>query len=301
MSETKELTLLERAAVALGSSAYEVELREIVQTSKDIIIIKNADARDECHAALMRLVNIRGAIKKTGKEARDDATKFNKAVISEEDRLIEICEPEETRLRNLRDIWDDIIAKEKQAKIDAEIARIAMIKARIDYIRRTPMVQANYSSKKIGASIAALSTYVVEDLFEEFKEEVEEVIQDSIESLRVLFKAAKEKEDAAAKLLEDQVQIERQRVELAAAQNRLKEQQAGIDAQLEAIEREKLEKIQPVISAPIAAVVAQQMTLESAFDEPNESPGREAILDVLRDNFMADDETIIGWIKFITW
>jgi hypothetical protein len=60
----------------------------------------------------------RTAVEKTGKKARVDAIEFSKAVIAEENRLIAITRPEEIRLQDLRNDYDD-----EQARI-AEEARI---------------------------------------------------------------------------------------------------------------------------------------------------------------------------------
>ncbi|HEP6279877.1 TPA: hypothetical protein VDA67_006478, partial [Burkholderia vietnamiensis] len=48
---TTELTVVERAAVALTSSERETSLRELVAKSTDMVEIKNAAARDQVHGA----------------------------------------------------------------------------------------------------------------------------------------------------------------------------------------------------------------------------------------------------------
>ena len=68
-----ELTLPQRAAVALGSSEHEIKLHELVKSSSDIIEVKNVDGRDQAHRVGMNLKNARTAITKTGKAAREDA------------------------------------------------------------------------------------------------------------------------------------------------------------------------------------------------------------------------------------
>ena len=83
----------------------------------------------------MALASARIAISKTGKAARDDATKFSKAVIAEEASLIEITAAEEKRLLALRDAWDEQVAIEKAAKEQAERERITEIHRRIAEIR----------------------------------------------------------------------------------------------------------------------------------------------------------------------
>lgn len=118
--ESTALTVVERAALALGTTKLEGDLRTLATKHADIKVIKDKAGREQCHSAMMDLQNTRTAITKTGKTARDDANAFAKAVISEEGRLIAIIEPEEKRLRSLRDGWDD--AREAEAAAARERA-----------------------------------------------------------------------------------------------------------------------------------------------------------------------------------
>ena len=69
MTATTELTLPQRAAVALGAAEHEKQLILLVAESKTITEIKNADGRTQCHAAYMKLKNARVAIAATSKTA----------------------------------------------------------------------------------------------------------------------------------------------------------------------------------------------------------------------------------------
>lgn len=129
------LTLQQRAAVALGSAQIRIDLAEMAKKSLGITEIKNAAGRAECHSAAMALADARIAITKTGKAAREDAVKFGKAVIAEEESLISITSPEEKRLLALRDAYDAKIAAEKAERERLERARITAIHERIAEIR----------------------------------------------------------------------------------------------------------------------------------------------------------------------
>ena len=131
MTTSTEMTIPERAAVALNSIKVTNELRELVASSADIVFVIDSAGREQAHRIGMNLKNARIAIEKAGKAARDDATKFSKGVIAEEARLVAIIEPEESRVFDLRDKWDAQIEAEKQAKIAAERLRIEGIQARI--------------------------------------------------------------------------------------------------------------------------------------------------------------------------
>lgn len=134
-AEQNALTLPQRAVVALNSSKTETELLELVKQSADIVAVNNMAGRDQAHRIGMNLKTARVVIEKTGKTAREDATAFSKAVIAEEKRLVEIIETEEARVFGLRDAWDTKVAAERQAVIDAEVARTSRIADCIQGIR----------------------------------------------------------------------------------------------------------------------------------------------------------------------
>lgn len=133
--ETTELTVQDRAALALNSSKTEQDLKALAIKNVNITEIKDKPGREQAHGAAMELKRARTTIAATAKAARDDATKFSKSVIEEEKRLIGIIEPEETRLLGLRDVWDaeqDRIKAEREA---AERARITAIHEKIAEIK----------------------------------------------------------------------------------------------------------------------------------------------------------------------
>ncbi len=67
------LRSVERASVALGSSALEIHLNDLVKKHADITAIANKDGREQVHAAAMVLRKQRTTIAAAGKGARDDA------------------------------------------------------------------------------------------------------------------------------------------------------------------------------------------------------------------------------------
>src|SRR3954468_24680793 len=131
-AQSTALTVQQRASIALGASEHEKKLRELAKQSTEITVITNPAGYQQLHAARMVLKNERVALEKLGKSARDDATKFSKAVIEEEKRLIAIIEPEEKRLQGIQDEHDSRIERERMAKIEAEQKRVAEIQSRIN-------------------------------------------------------------------------------------------------------------------------------------------------------------------------
>jgi hypothetical protein len=172
--ESKELTLPERAAVALGTAKHEQELIELVKKSESITVIKNVAGREQCHSALMMLRNARVVIEKIGKTAREDATQFSKAVIAEEKRLVAITQAEEVRLQDIRDAWDAAREAEKRAKEAAEANRLAAIRAKIEAFMLDAVTAAGGKSAQIAAYIDRLmATQITFEEFEELSGEAE--------------------------------------------------------------------------------------------------------------------------------
>lgn len=106
------------------------ELQEIANEAKKLYI---TDFTDKDQVALVRakrieLKGIRVDITKRGKELRDDANKFNQAVLAKEKELVGVISPEEQRLAKL----------EEEAAHKAEIEKrkkdLPLRKARLDEI-----------------------------------------------------------------------------------------------------------------------------------------------------------------------
>lgn len=212
---TTALTLPQRAAAALGTDKNEIQLRELVLNSIAIVHIKNSDARAECHSAYMTLKNARVNIEKTGKDARDDATKFSKAVIAEEGRLVAIISAEETRLQGLRDKWDADREAERQVRIEAERQRVAGIRDRIEAVRALPLHAAGKSSGAISQMIFQLAGTPDLASFEEFADEYKVVRFDVLDQLAKAETAQRDAEAEAARIIAEREELARLRAEAA--------------------------------------------------------------------------------------
>jgi hypothetical protein len=222
------LTLPQRAAVALNSSKTRAELIALVKKSSAIVEVKNTAGREECHSAAMSLVRARTSVEKIGKTARDDATKFSKAVIAEENELIAITKPEESRLLVLRDAWDNARAAERAEAERIERARITVIHARIADIKAMGLLALECrTSAKVEELIEKLVAMPI-DGFDEFDEEAatasgltlarmkeisDQKFEDEQERARV--KAEQAAEDVRLKA--ERAELDRERAEVAEA------------------------------------------------------------------------------------
>ena len=194
---TTAITVQERASVALKSPAAEKALRALVAGTIDIGAPTNRAGREQCHAAAMAALKARTEIVSAGKAARADATAFSKAVIAEEARLVAIIEPEEKRLKDLRDAWDAEQERIKHERERAEKARVDAILARIDEIRDKPVFASAGGIDVCRALIAWLDLPERKEGFDEFEKKAELAIETARAAV-VEILAAKEAEAAAA-------------------------------------------------------------------------------------------------------
>lgn len=249
---TTELTVTARAALALSSEQTRKDLQELVAKSANIVEVKNAAGRDECHGAAMALVRARTTITKTGKAAREDAAAFQKAVIAEEKALIAITEPEETRLLGLRDAWDQARAAEKAEAERIERLRIEQIHLRIADIREAGNLALQCRTSAMVESLIEKMTGQVLDGFDEFTEEAENTRTATLARMKEIsdIKLAEEQERArikaeqeaeAARLAAERAEnariaaeLERQRKEVAEAERIAAQERAEQEAKAKA-------------------------------------------------------------------
>ncbi|PTE02682.1 hypothetical protein [Pandoraea apista] len=285
-TEVTALTVVERAAVALGSDKLHGDLVALAKKSADITEIKNAAGREQCHAAMMALANTRTSITKTGKAARDDANAFSKAVIAEEKRLIDLIEPEEMRLRMLRDGWDEAREAEKRAKAEAEARRIAAIREHIDDIRSIATRMVGCASHAIAVEIEDLEAIgITLDRFQELTGEAEAARSETLDKLSSMYRAAldaeleaarikAEQEAEAARLAAEREELARLRAEAAqreaeaaaaraADEKRLAEERAAQEAELRA-KREAQERELAAERAEADRLARERLAAEEA-------------------------------------
>lgn len=198
---TQEITVLslpERAAVALGESANVAKLHDLVKLSSAILLVNSKPGRDEAHRAGMVLAKTRTTITASGKAARADATAFSKAVIAMEADLIAIIEPEESRVLALRDGWDAAEQAAKDARIAAEVARVAAIRGDIQAIYAIPTSCIGENSSMIYATIEALeATDTSPARFAEFAPDAARAAGETMDVITAMYHKALDGEAAA--------------------------------------------------------------------------------------------------------
>lgn len=241
-----ELTVQQRAAVALESSKAAAELQALAESSKGITAITNRAGRDECHSAAMAATKARTGIVQAGKAARDDATRFSKAVIAEEARLVAIIQPEESRLKALRDEWDAEAAREKAAKAEAERLRVLEITQRIALMKLAASNAAHFSVSSEGAAgiLSAVEEIEIDSSFAEFFGEAKETHAAAVADIRATVEAKRAAEEAAAKAQNERILAKIAAEEAARVAEQVRKEEAAAakaKADAEAAERERVE------------------------------------------------------------
>jgi DNA repair exonuclease SbcCD ATPase subunit len=237
-----ELTVIQRAAVALGSSKATVELTELAAASKSITAVTNAAGRTECHTACMKARAARIAVEGIAKDAREDAKNFSVAVIAEEKRLVAIIEPEEKRLKTLRDDFDAKIEADKEAKKQAEAKRIAAITARITAIKETVVAAAMKDPAGIKELIDNLESIVVDGTFGEFTGLATVAKTDTLNKLRELLTSKAAQAAEQLRLAEERAVEERRLADERAKLEAERKEADRIQAQRDAIARAEREQ-----------------------------------------------------------
>ena len=253
-----QLTVQERAAVALRSSNAEAELLALVDASKGITAPTNKAGRDECHSAAMTARNARTAITKASKSAREDAVQFSKAVIAEEARLVAIIKPEEDRLIVFRDEFDDEQDRIKAKKAEENRARVERILSRIEQIKKLAIRAAHFSASAERAAelLAVARETEVDATFAEFYGEAVEAKASAIAEISEVVHAKGAAEAAAKKAEADRVEAERLR--------RIADAEAKAKADQEAKEREEARKAEDAKRAEADRIAAEQRKAEDA-------------------------------------
>lgn len=260
-----ELTLTERAALALGTPKHETELVLLVAESRTIEAIKNKDGREQCHSMAMQLKTARTSIQKAGKMAREDAQAFSKAVIAEEKRLIDIIEPDEKRLLSLRDAYDAEQERIKQEAIEAERLRVQQIKEKIALLQNAPLMYATATHAQVELALDNLSATVIDSTYAEFQAEALNALHQATAKMQELSDAAHQREQEAARVQAEREALSKMRAEIEARrleQERLAaEEKAKQDAEMQA-QRAAMEAERKVLEAQAQALREQAAQME---------------------------------------
>lgn len=251
-TEIAALPPADRAALVLNSAKTEADLKQLATSLKAVTTVNSPAGREQAHALAMTARTARTTIEKAGKAARDDATKFSRAVIAEEDRLIEIIQPEETRVLGLRNAWDAAEAARKEAEAQKERERIAAHQAVVTQIKSYPGLARECRTAFMASTLITKLTDIDVSGLEEFAEAAQAAMNEARDSMvkivdqKIAAEAEqariKAEQEAEAARLAEQARIQaEQQAELLAMQARMKAQQEELDRQAAAMAKQAAE------------------------------------------------------------
>jgi hypothetical protein len=251
-----------RAVIALKASKTEFDMRAMVAKHAGLVEIKDKAGREQVHGAAMELMRARTAVKRVADEVRDDAKKFNAAVIAEEKRLAAIVEGEETRLKALRDAWDTEQENIKREAEKRDRERVMAITERIAAIRGTAArASACRTSERVSAILDSLMTTDLTG-FDEFEAEAHAAFTMAKESVTTIRDAKLADEEAArvaqAEREAEQRRMDAQRAELEAKEAAQKAEADRLAAQAAEIERLRAEMEAQRATIPVVVAPEQQ-------------------------------------------
>lgn len=236
-------------------------LQAIADSTKDITA---TDHRDSAKMALVKearqkLVKARTTIEKLGKKMRDGSNAFNKRVITEEDRLIAIIEPEELRLK----------------AIEAEAAALALKEERMALLpeRRERLKPYMEASLILDEVLCDLDNIQFEAFFNT-------AVAMHNESVAAAVKAEQDAKQAALDAQQKQIDEEKQRIK-DADDKRIRDEQEAKDKK-EQEEREKVAVEERAAKALIARTNARFALLSKIGFVPEGNGAHFQLLDISR-------------------
>lgn len=189
------------------------ELTAMVEATKDI---SATDLKDKKQIEIVKenrisLMKARTKITKIGKELREEAVAFQKAVIAKEKELIGIIEPEEDRLSKIEDDAKRIFTRE---------ARIALLPERREKLLNIGVTDFDVTDEQL----IAMDNISFDSFCNEKVALIQRIEQEKIDADKRLIEEEKNKiartkeiEEAKAKAVEDEKKRQAEQEELAKA------------------------------------------------------------------------------------
>lgn len=228
--------------------------------------------------------------------------------------------------------------QERQAKIDAEVKRVAAIQGRIEDMRSIVTGSVGRDSTVIQRHIDDIERAVIDESFEEYQPAAQDAKDASLGRLRQMYAAAVEQEAERARIKAEREELARlrkeadernaaERARIAEEERKAKEVRDAESARVAAEQRERQKVIDAEnarvreaneaaakierdrLAAERAELAAAQEALRKAQAPPPAAPTRRGvavkiptaaeIVDVLAKHYRARPDTILDWLRSI--
>ena len=249
----------QRACEVLESSATEQYLRSLSEQYTSITEVKDKAGRTQAHQAAMTLMQARLSVERAADEALTDAKKFITSVKSECSRLVAIVQPEEKRLKAVRDVWD----AEREAEAAAKRAYVEAMRVRITEVRN--MGQQAMQCETTADVIAIIQAIQAVDVasFSEFEADAVYACEDAYEVSVAAHARLLNAEQKAEEIEAERQALLAQREELAA-------QRAELERMMKAMQEPGPEEPSCAAAEPQPVVVAAEESATNVIDGPAE-------------------------------
>lgn len=207
------LTIPQQAEQALSFQSTKERLLVLAAESARITEITSPDGYKECHARRMVLKNTRVDIQKTAKDARDDALKYQKAIIGKEKELIDIIEPEERRLQEMQEAVDREAQRKKDEEARIERERVEAVNRRFQDMRAIPAGALNLDAVGIQALIDSTEAIDPGTFPQDMQAAAQYEKRLVVTSLRAALDARLQADAEAEKVKAERAELERLRAE----------------------------------------------------------------------------------------
>jgi hypothetical protein len=225
---SRELAVVDRAKSAVQYDELKAKIAELAGKYTDIEEVKDDTDRKLVHQAYMSLRSAVVEVEKRGKTAREDAIALQKTVIQVVGELCAPLVPERDRLKRLRDDYDQIEKRRLEELEAKEAERIEKIQSDINIIRNYRQVHASASMEDIERCLDELSDLaknIREINYAEFTQEAEDACTASIQHCLVVRDQRKA--------------YDAEQAELEATRKRQAEEEARLQAERDALEKER--------------------------------------------------------------
>jgi hypothetical protein len=320
---TKAVAEFDRVGAGLA------ELRK--QYGNVVYDVTTAPGMNDAKAARVAIREPRYEIERIRKSAKAPILALGKKLDSEAARITSELEKLERPIDTAIKAEEDRKEREKEARIQAELARVTGLQERVAELRGCPNLSASSGSELIAGHISDLEKLPVDDSLEEYQQAGADAKAVGLARLRDLHAAALAHEAEQVRIKEEREELARLRAEQkkrddeakaardaeTARQNaELKKAREAQEAETARVRAEQAAEAKRLADAA-ADLVRQQEALRKAQEPPPAPPPTTApvsrrgvavpvpkadeIIGVLSKHYRARPDTIIEWLRAIDW
>ena len=227
----------------------------------------------EARAARLELVTLRTSLEKKRKAFKSPAIEFGKKIDAEAQRITAEIEALEKPIDEQIRADEARREAEKEAKRQAEAARVEKHLAAIAKIRNYAALAQGLPSERLAKGVDALESMAFGDECEDHKPQYEAARDETLATVRKMHADTLAREEEAARLEAQRQEQERVAAELAAQQAEINRQRAELERQQrEIIEAAEAEKRASAIQQPDTTAAAPIGTGETPAPSQRETP-----------------------------